>query len=142
MRVVLIIGLFLIAFPAKAGMRADTITYWIVKYDKTAILRGDLTSKQPPRYELTVNDGLLKNLTVSFVYEAVQPKTSSLVVKEKNEILRTIEHDPIIGPYFVVPLRELIGTHQPNVRYELDFYYTDDKGQKDLKLGTITFIMK
>lgn len=142
MRYTLISVLMLVAFLTKADIHPDTVTYWQISYDKTVIIRGNLNSTRPPVHELTVNQGSLKNLTISFVYDAVQPNTSTLTVKEKNEVLRTVAHDPIIGPYFVVPVRELIGTHQPDVRYELDFYYTDDRGQKDLKIGTIIFIFK
>lgn len=142
MRFFAVILFLLLTTSVRAGIHADTVTYWIVNYDKTTILRGNVNLKQPPRYELTVTGESLKNINVSFVYDAVQPKASSLVVKERNEILRTIEGDPDMGATFTVPVRELIGTHQPNVRYELDFYYSDDRGQKNLKLGTVIFIFK
>jgi hypothetical protein len=101
-----------------------------------------LTWVQGATHEITLNAGAVKDLTISFVYDSNQPTKSSLVVKEKNEVLRTVEQDPVMGPYFVVPVRELIGTHQPNVQYVLDFYYSDDRGQKNLRLGTIIFNLK
>ena len=142
MKYFLIFIFLLTGLLSKANGVSDTITYWTISYDKTVIVRGNLTLAQSPKYELTVKEGLLKNLTVSFVYDAGQPQGSSLVVKEKGETLRTIQHDPDIGAYFIVPVKELISTHQPNVKYELDFYYSDDRGQKNLKLGTIIFIFK
>jgi hypothetical protein len=141
MRFSIVISLILACLSSRAGILADTINFWTIRYDKTVIIRGNETQRAPV-YELTVKEGSLKDLTVSFVYDSGQPKTSSLAVKEKNEILRTIESDPDIGGYFVVPVRELIGTHQPNVQYTLEFYYSDSRGQKDVKLGTIIFIFK
>lgn len=135
-------GLWVMAgLSAQAGMATDTVTYWQIRYDKTVIIQSNVTMAQPSVYEITVKQGVLKDLTVSFVYDA-QPATSSLTVKEKKEVLRTLEPDPVMGPYFVVPVRELIGTHQPNVRYELDLYYNDDRGLKDLKIGTVVFNFK
>lgn len=142
MRFLLVVVFVCVAFSVKAGMRADTIPYWVIDYDKATIIRGNLNSPATPRHELTVKEDAIKNLIISFVYDSGQPETSSLVVKEKNETLRTIDHDPDMGPYFVVPVKELIGTHQTGVRYELDLYYSDDRGQKNLKLGTIIFNFK
>ncbi len=142
MKCPLIFTLLLITQVSKAKEVTDTVTFWTISYDKTVIISGNIMLARVPTYELTVKEGSLKNLIVSFVYDTGQPTTSSLEIKEKNEILRTIPHDPDMGPYFVVPIKEMIGTHQPNVRYELDFYYSDDRGQKNLKLGTIAFIMK
>ena len=105
-------------------------------------MEGNLRSIPTAGQEITVKPDAINDLIISFVYDTGQPKVSSLTVKEGNEILRTVDQDPVMGAYFVVPVRELVGTHQSNVRYELSFYYTDDRGQRDLKLGTITFIMK
>lgn len=142
MKYLLTVVLMLVGLISRANGVSDTITYWTISHDKIIILRGNVALKQAPRYELAVKETALKDLVVSFIYDSRQPKTSSLVVKEKNEVLRTIPYDPDMGAYFVVPVRELIGTHQPNVKYELDFYYTDDLGQKNLKLGTIIFSLK
>lgn len=142
MRHILFVILLFVTVASKAGIHVDTLTYWDITYDKTTVIRGSLNTPSAPKYEVTIKDGSVKDITVSFVYDAVQPKSSSLVIKEKNEILRTVEGDPEMGPLFRVPVRELIGTHQPNVRYELDFYYSDDRGQKNLKLGTIIFAFK
>ncbi len=142
MRYIMLVSWVFAGFVLKAGVPADTITFWTISYDKTIIIRGNVILTRSPTYELTVKEGSLKNIAVSFIYDTGQPKTSLLEVKEKNEVLRTIASDPDIGAYFVVPVKELIGTHQPGVRYELDFYYTDDRGQKNLKLGTIIFIFK
>jgi hypothetical protein len=142
MKFVLAVVLVFTCLSSRAYTPADTITFWTIRYDKTIIISGNVTQILAPRYDLTVKDGALKDLVISFVYDTGQPTTSSVIVKEKNEILRTIESDPNIGGYFVVPVRELIGTHQPNVRYELDLYYSDNRGQKELKLGTIIFIFK
>lgn len=129
-----------IAFAAQANVPGDTV-YWHITYGKTAVLNGSLSAVQPARHELTVRPGSVKDLTVSFVYEA-QPKASTLVIKEKNEVLRVIDQDPVMGPHFIVPVRELISTHQPDVRYELDFYYTVNGDAKEQKLATIVFIFK
>lgn len=142
MRYLLVTAFLLSAFMAKANHAKDTIPYWHISYGKTVIIRGNINAVQAEKHEITVKQESIKAVTISFIYDTGQPKSSSLVVKEKNEILRTVEHDPVMGSYFVVPVRELIGMHQPNVRYELDFYYTDDRGQKNLKLGTIIFILK
>ena len=142
MRFLLVIAFLLATLVSKATHKNDTIPYWHISYGKSVIIRGNVNAVFATRHEITLKDGVTKELTISFVYDSNQPKSSSLVVKEKNEVLRTVEQDPVMGPYFVVPVRELIGTHQPNVRYELDFYYTDDRGQKNLKLGTIIFILK
>jgi hypothetical protein len=136
---IVIAVLIVIGFSAQARSVNDTIPYWHINYGKTVILRGNLTSS-PGRHELTIRSGAVKDLTVSFVFEN-QPHTSSLVIKEKNEVLRTIDHDPVMGSYFVVPVRELISTHQPDVRYELDFYYTRNQ-ENEHKLATIIFIFK
>lgn len=142
MRYLLAIAFLLTTLVSNANVVNDTIPYWHISYGRTVVIRGNVNSVQPVKHELTVNPESLKDLIISFIYDAGQPKTSTLIVKEKNETLRTVDNDPDMGPYFVVPVRELIGTHQPNVRYELDFYYTDDRGQRNLKLGTITFILK
>lgn len=139
MKYTIVAFLTMIAFSAQARMVNDTIPYWHISYGKTVILQGNLTS-YPGRHELIIQSGTVKDLTVSFVFEN-QPHTSSLVIKEKNEVLRTIDHDPVMGSYFVVPVRELISTHQPDVRYELDFYYTRNQ-DKEHKLATIIFIFK
>lgn len=142
MRYLMLIVWVCAGLVSKAGVSADTVTYWTISYDKALVIRGNVTQAQVPKYELTVKEGLVKDLSISFVYDNGQPKVSSLVVKEKNEELRTIESNPDIGGCFVVPVKELIGTHQTGVRYELDFYYTDNRGEKGRKLGTITFIFK
>ncbi|HET9053896.1 MAG TPA: hypothetical protein VFM90_06980, partial [Cyclobacteriaceae bacterium] len=69
MRNALISAFMLAAFLAKADIHPDTVTYWQISYDKTVIIRGNLNSAQSPVYELTVKQGSLKNLTVSFVYD-------------------------------------------------------------------------
>lgn len=142
MRHILFVILLFITGASTAGISADTVTYWVFTYDKITVIRENLNTSRAPKYEVTVKDGSVKDITVSFVYDAVQPKASSLIIKEKNEILRTIEGDPDMGPLFIVPVRELIGTHQPDVTYELDFYYSDDRGRRNLKLGTLIFIFK
>jgi hypothetical protein len=142
MRHLIILAFLFTSVIAKANHTNDTIPYWHISYGKTVIIQGNVKSKDAKIYEITLKQGPLKDLTISFVYESNQPTSSSLVVKERNEVLRTVEQDPVMGPYFVVPVRELIGTHQPNVQYMLEFYYTDDRGQKDLKLGTLLFIFK
>lgn len=143
MKYLLFTCLFALAIICRANtVGNDTIPYWTITYGKTVIITGNVTEQQSKRYELTVWPDAVKDLVISFVYDAVQPEIGSLVVKEKNEVLRTLELDPVMGAYFRVPVRELIGTHQPNVRYELDFYYTDDRGQKNRKLGTIIFSFK
>lgn len=130
-----------VGFSAQAkSATADTV-FWHISYDKKPILDGNLNAAQPARYELTLKPGSVDDLTVSFMF-TVQPKTSSLLVKEKNEVLRVIDQDPVMGSYFVVPVRELISTHQSDVRYEVDFYYTNDRGLKERKLATIIFIFK
>lgn len=141
-RYLFISAFLIISVFARANHVQDTIPYWHISYGKAVVIRGNINTVQAVKHEVTVQQDAVKDLTISFIYDAGQPKSSSLVVKEKNEVLRTVEHDPVMGSYFVVPVRELIGTHQPNVRYELDLYYTDDRGQKNLKLGTIIFILK
>lgn len=126
----------------KANHVSDTIPYWHIRYGKLVIIQGNLRSIPKDKHEITVKPDAVNDLIISFVYDSVQPKSSSLTIKEGSEILRTVDQDPVLGPYFKVPVRELIGTHQSNVRYALDFYYTDDRGQRDLKLGTVIFIMK
>jgi hypothetical protein len=142
MRFLLLLAFLFVIGIAKATDKNDTIPYWHISYGKTVVIQGNIKSAGDKIYEITLKQGVLKDLTVSFVYGSNQPKSSSLVVKEKNEVLRTVEQDQVMGPYFVVPVRELIGTHQPNVQYKLEFYYTDDRGQKDLKLGTLLFIFQ
>lgn len=134
--------LSLLAVSAFADVACDTIPYWHVSYGGDVIIRGNINSPAPAAYELNVKPDAVDDLVVSFIYDAGQPAAGSLTVKEKNDILRTIESDPVMGAYFRVPVRELIGTHQSNVRYELDFYYTDDRGQQNRKLGTVIFIFK
>lgn len=142
MRNVLLAILLVAGFSAKANQARDTIPYWHISYGKTVVIRGNLNTASAARHEITLKAEAIKDLAISFVYDNQQPETSSLTVKEGKEELRTVAQDPVMGSYFVVPVRELIGTHQPDVRYELDFYYTDDRGQKNLKLGTIIFILK
>ena len=137
----LLLFVFLLAgFISKADDVSDTVTFWTITYGKTVIIHGSEVIKEAPRHELIVKNGQLKDLTVSFFCDACRSETSSLVVEEKNEILRTIpQHEELGSAYFIVPLRELISTHQPDVKYELDFYFTDGRGNKLYKLGTITF---
>lgn len=142
MKYFLLMGLLSAAVTSKANQANDTIPFWTISYGKTVILTGNINSASPGVHELVVKPGEIKDVTVSFSYDSGQPGASLLTVREGKEELRTIEQDPVIGAYFRVPVRELIGTHQSNVRYQLDFYYTDDRGQKDRKLGTITFIFK
>lgn len=142
MRYLLLGILLLTSVITKANHAQDTIPYWHISYGKTVVIRGNLNTTSASIHEITLNGGAIKDLTISFVYDSNRPKWSSLFVKEGREELRRVEQDPVMGPYFIVPMRELISTHQPNVRYELDFYYSDDRGQKDLKLGTIIFILK
>lgn len=142
MKYALIFIALLLTTSSKAAIANDTIPYWHISYGKLVVMEGNLRSIPTAGQEITVKPDAINDLIISFVYDTGQPKVSSLTVKEGNEILRTVDQDPVMGAYFVVPVRELVGTHQSNVRYELSFYYTDDRGQRDLKLGTITFIMK
>lgn len=142
MRHLLLIIFLFLGTIAKANQGNDTVPYWHISYGKEVVIRGSVNTVAASNHEIILKAGAVKDLSVSFVYEDNQPKTSLLTVKEKNDTLRILENDPEMGSYFVVPVRELIGLHQPNVQYELDFYYTDDRGQKNLKLGTIIFILK
>ena len=142
MKYIFCLCLLLLSRAAFADVTYDTIPYWHVSYGSKVIIRGNINSPAPAAYELSVKPDAVKDLIVSFIYDSGQPASSSLVVKEKNDVLRTIEQVPVMGAYFRIPVRELIGTHQSNVRYELDFYYTDDHGQQNRKLATIIFIFK
>lgn len=142
MKYFFLVCLVLHSATAFADVVRDTIPYWQVSYGSKVIIRGNIKSVAPADYELTVKPDAVKDLIISFIYDSRQPESSSLIVKEKNDVLRTFESDPVMGAYFQVPVRELIGTHQSNVRYVLDFYYSDDRGQKDRKLATIIFIFK
>lgn len=142
MRHLLISAFLLVSVIANANHDNDTIPYWHISYGKTVVIQGNIKTTADKIYEITLKEGALKDLTISFVYGSNQPQTSMLVVKEGKDVLRTVEQDQVMGPYFVVPVRELIGTHQPHVQYKLEFYYTDDRGQKDLKLGTLIFIFQ
>lgn len=142
MKHIFFLCLLLLSGSAFAGAVNDTIPYWHVSYGSNVIVRGNINSPTPKDYELIVKPDAVKDLIVSFIYDSGQPESSSLIVKEKNDVLRTFESDPVMGAYFRVPVKELIGTHQSNVRYVLDFYYTDDRGQKDRKLATIIFSFK
>ena len=55
--------------------------------------------------------------------------------------LRTIEQDPVMGAYFRIPVRELIGTHQSNVRYELDFITLTTTGSKIESLQPLSLFL-
>jgi hypothetical protein len=140
MRFLLVALLLSIAVSTQANTVSDTISFWHISYGKTVILEGN-DNTQPGRYELVIRTGSVKDLTVSYWQDA-RPQSSWLIIKEKNEVLRTIEHDPVMGSNFVVPVRELISTHQPDVQYELDFYYKTNHSEREHKLATIIFIFK
>lgn len=134
--------LLLFSLTIQAQTKNDTIPYWSIGYGKLVVIEANLRAMPKQKHTLTVKPDALEDLSISFVYASGQPGKSTLTVKERSEILRTFDQHPEMGPVFLVPVRELIGTHQNNVQYELDFFYTDDRGQKNLKLGTIIFNMQ
>jgi hypothetical protein len=79
-------------------------------------------------------------LNVSFNYDTRGQIDGELEIRTGDKTLRILKSVLKEGGFFVVPARELIDTESKGKRYELDFYYSDDRGTKKLKLGTIIFI--
>jgi len=129
----------------------DTIPFWNIYYGKVIVIQGNINQTQPENRYIKIKNGKPWELFVTFNYDIGPPDKGELTIKQGSKTLTVIEykggdegHSRIPtnggGSFFVVPLKEIIDVKLRNGRWELDFYCTDQRGQRNLKVGTIIFI--
>ncbi len=125
---------------SRATTVLDTIPYWHFYYGKMILIQGNTSQTATEKREIRIKRDVVWELKVSFNYDTREQIDDELEIRTGDTILRTLKSVIKEGGFFIVPTRELIDTKSKGKRYELDFYYSDDKGTKKLKLGTIIFI--
>src|SRR5688572_30595077 len=120
-----------------ATIPLDTIPYWHIYYGKVILIQGNTSQTRTEKKEIKIKRDVVWELNVSFNYDTRGQIDGELEIKLGDQTLRTLKSVITEGGFFVIPTRELIDTKTKGKRYELDFYYTDDRGTKDLKLATI-----
>lgn len=147
-----LITLVLLAWTASslATVPMDTIPFWNIYYGRVIVIQGNINQTQIDKREIQIKKGNPWELIVTFNYDVGPPDKGELAIKQGGKTLRIMEYErghgghsrlPTNGggSFFVVPLKEIIDVKLRNGRWELDFYYTDQRGQSNLKLGTILF---
>ena len=119
---------------------SDTIPYWNIYYGKVILIQGNTSQTTSEKEEMKIKRDVVWDLTVSFNYDTRGQIDGELEIKIGDETLRTLKSVIKEGGFFEIPTRELIDTKTKGKTYELDFYYSDDRGTKNLKLGTIVFM--
>ena len=125
---------------AWATIPLDTIPYWHIYYGKVILIQGNTSQTSTEKREIKIKRDVVWELNVSFNYDTRGQIDGELEIKSGDRTLRTLKSVIKDGGFFVIPTRELIDTKTKGKRYELDFYYNDDRGARNLKLGTIIFI--
>lgn len=123
-----------------ATVPLDTIPYWQIYYGKVVLIQGNTSQTTIEKREISIKRDVVWELNVSFNYDTRGHFDARLEIKIGERTLTTLKSAINDGGFFVVPTRELIDTKTKGKRYELDLYYSDDRGTKNLKLGTIIFI--
>jgi hypothetical protein len=118
----------------------DTIPYWQIYYGKVVLIQGNTSQTTAEKREIRIKRDVVWELNISFNYDTRGQIDGGLEIKIGDRTLMTLKSVIMDGGFFVIPTRELIDTKTKGKRYELDFYYSDDSGTKNLKLGTIIFI--
>ena len=120
----------------------DTIPYWRIYYGKMILIQGNTSQTTTEKQERIIRKNVVAELNITFDYDTHGPIDGELEVKTGDRKLITLKSQIKDGNFFSVPTRELIDTKTKGGRYELDFYYSDDRGTKNLKLGTIIFVIQ
>ena len=118
----------------------DTIPYWNIYYGKVILIQGNTSQTTTGSREIKIKKDIVWQLTITFNYDTRGPIESELEVKIGDKKLRTLKSQAEEGSFFIIPVAELIDTNMQGKRYEMEFYYSDNRGTKNLKLGTIIFI--
>lgn len=118
----------------------DTIPYWQIYYGKVVLILGNTSLTTTEKREIRIIRDVVWELNVSFNYDTREQNDGELEIKMGDKTLTTLKSVIKDGVFFVIPTRELIDTKTEGKRYELDLYYSDDGGIKNLKLGTLILI--
>lgn len=118
----------------------DTIPNWQIYYGKVILIKGNTTQTTAETKEIRIKKDVVWELDISFNYDTRTQTESELEIKIGDRTLRTLKSVIEEGGFFVIPTKDLIDTKTKGKKYEMDFYYSDDRGTTKLKLGTIIFI--
>jgi hypothetical protein len=123
-----------------ATVPLDTIPYWQIYYGKVVIIQGNTSQTTTEKREIRIERDVVWELNVSFNYDTRGQIDGGLEIRMGDKTLTTLKSVIKDGGFFAIPTKELIDTKTKGKKYVLDLYYSDDRGTKNLKLGTIIFI--
>ena len=143
--------LFTATITSWATAQLDTIPFWNIYYGNVIVIQGNLNQTETEKRDIKIKKGKSRELVVTFNYDIGPTDQGKLTIKQGDRILKLIEYQreeeghsrlPTTGGgcFFLVPLKDIIDLKSKNGRWELDFYYNDQRGQENLKLGTIIFM--
>ena len=139
-----------VTIAVQAATAPDTIPFWNIDYGKVVLIQGNINQKQKETREVQIKNGKPWELVMTFNYDVGGHDVGQLTIKQDSQVLKTIKYRkqsiPQVripesggGCFFTVPLNEFINVKSKKQKWELDFYYSDERGQENLKLGTIIF---
>jgi hypothetical protein len=122
---------------ASAITQPDTIPNWQFYYGKIILIEGNKSQTTPETKEITIKNGVVSELNVTVNFDTQDYKNSELEIRIRNKKLKELKSLIKNGSFFFIPIKELIDVNSIGKQYELEFYYSDDRGTKNLRLGTI-----
>ena len=124
------------------------VSSWTFYFAKVPFMSGGENDPPAPR-ELDVKPE--RELMVAVTYEGQPPSVSTLHVRTAQGVQRDYQHQvqesqdaftPTVnqGSHFVIPLSDVIGSSDASAsgEVEAEFFYSDETGISELKLGTVT----
>jgi len=142
----LLLSAVLIFIHAADRPSVDRVSSWTFYFAKLPFMSGG-ENDPPATQELNVKQD--REIMVSLSYEGTPPSSSRLQVRGANGVSLEYQFQSQVardaftptvnqGAQFVVPVNEIVGNPaSENGEVEAEFYYSDDAGVTDLKLGTV-----